>query len=57
MGKLKPQMFEQIHRKYLVQFDKIESLDLKKNEVNARGKILPLGGQFKDPLQSRMNLI
>jgi len=57
MGKLPPNFFEQIHRRYLVQFEKIESLDLRKSEVTVGGIVLPLGGQYKDGLQSRMNLI
>jgi DNA-binding LytR/AlgR family response regulator len=57
MGKLPPNFFEQIHRRYLVQFEKIESLDLRKSEVTVSGIVLPLGGQYKDGLQSRMNLI
>lgn len=57
MLKLPPNFFEQIHRRYLVQFEKIESLDLKKSEVIVGGVVLPLGGQYKDALQSRMNML
>ena len=45
--------FIQIHKSYIVSLDSIDSLDL--NEVNIKGKMLPISRNYKDEFMSQIN--
>lgn len=45
--KLSTLIFRQIHRNYIIQIPKIESVDLSSNEVLMEGDIYPIGGSYR----------
>jgi two-component system LytT family response regulator len=53
--KLPEDEFLYVHRKYIVQLDKIE--ELKKNGVLIKGEEVPVGNSYKTALKERLNLI
>ena len=56
--KLAGEEFVRVHRSYIVRIDKIKSMD-KSSEVLLEdiNKHIPIGGSFKDDLQSRINTL
>ena len=47
MLKLSPLFFKQIHRNYIIQLPKVESVDLSTGEVILGGETYPIGGSFR----------
>lgn len=52
--KLSALLFKQIHRNYIVQLPKIESVDLSSNEVYVNGELYPIGGSFRQGFLDRL---
>ena len=56
-SKLGNKEFIRIHRSYIVQMDKIESIELPNLRLEGENQLLPIGGSYKDELFSRINMI
>jgi hypothetical protein len=55
--KLSGLLFRQIHRNYIVQIPKIESVDLSSGEVSLCGENYPIGGSFRQDLMDSLERI
>jgi DNA-binding LytR/AlgR family response regulator len=53
--KIDPKRFVRIHRSYMVNFSKLEAVT--ENHVELKGKILPIGKQYKDDLFRMVNKV
>ena len=56
-NKLGSKEFVRIHRSFIVQMDKIESIELPNLRLEGENQLLPIGGSYKDELFSRINMI
>lgn len=55
--KLSALLFQQIHRNYIVQLPRVDSVDLSTNEVSVNGELYPIGGSFRQQLLSQLDRI
>lgn len=55
--KLSSLLFRQIHRNYLIQLPKIESVDLSTGEVSLAGENYPIGGSYRQELLEYLDRI
>lgn len=55
--KLSALLFKQIHRNYIVQLPKVESVDLSTNEVYVNGELYPIGGSFRQRFLEHLDRI
>jgi len=55
--KLPKNMFQRIHRSYIVNMNKIELIHLSNITVENYEVILPIGGSYKKPLSARINVL
>jgi DNA-binding LytR/AlgR family response regulator len=56
-AKLPSNEFMRVHRSYIVRVDKIASIEQNNLIIEDNKKIIPIGGSYKDDLQSRLNLV
>ena len=56
-SKLGNKDFIRIHRSFIVQMDKVESIELPNLRLEGESNLLPIGGSYKDELFSRINMI
>jgi DNA-binding LytR/AlgR family response regulator len=56
-SKLGNKEFIRIHRSFIVQIGKIESIELPNLRLEGENQLLPIGGSYKDELFSRINMI
>ena len=56
-SKLGNKDFIRIHRSFIVQMDKVESIELPNLRLEGESQLLPIGGSYKDELFSRINMI
>ncbi len=54
-GKLHAPQFARVHRSFIVQVDKIESIE--DNLINIGGKTIPIGKNYKEELMKNINLL
>lgn len=57
MAALPQQMFVQVHRAHLVQFEMIRTVDFRKSVVWVNEKTIPLGGLYRDALEARLKTL
>jgi DNA-binding LytR/AlgR family response regulator len=55
--KLPSSLFQRVHRAFIIQLKKIESIDLEQNIVLISNKKIPIGNTYRDVLLSRINLL
>jgi DNA-binding LytR/AlgR family response regulator len=55
--KLSALLFKQIHRNYIVQLPKVESIDLSTNEVCVDGELYPIGGSYRQRFLDHLDRI
>lgn len=53
-NKLEKSQFMRVHRSYIVQLEKIDSID--ESMIFIERKMIPIGGSFKEDLMKRLNL-
>jgi DNA-binding LytR/AlgR family response regulator len=56
-SKLGNKDFIRIHRSFIIQMDKVESIELPNLRLEGESQLLPIGGSYKDELFSRINMI
>jgi DNA-binding LytR/AlgR family response regulator len=56
-SKLGNKDFIRIHRSFIIQMDKVESIELPNLRLEGESNLLPIGGSYKDELFSRINMI
>lgn len=54
--KLPAALFQRVHRAYIVQLKKIESIDLDENVIVIGKKKIPIGNTYRELLMSRLNM-
>lgn len=54
-AKLPPERFVRVHRSYIIQSDKISTID--DNTIIINGKIIPVGKSYKDAFNKRLNFL
>lgn len=55
--KLPADQFQRVHRSFIVRLDKISSIEQPNIILENEKRIVPIGGSYKDDLNSRLNLI
>ena len=55
--KLSAVLFKQIHRNYIIQVPKVESVDLSSNEVFIDGEAYPIGGSYRQSFLETLDRI
>ncbi|MEZ4993388.1 MAG: response regulator transcription factor [Saprospiraceae bacterium] len=55
--KLSVLLFKQIHRNYIIQLGKVDSVDLSTNEVSIDGDLYPIGGSFRQRFLDHLDRI
>jgi len=48
--------FAQVHKRYIVNKEKIEKLDLSNNKIFINGNTIPIGRTFKNEITKNLNL-
>jgi DNA-binding LytR/AlgR family response regulator len=56
-AKLPSNEFMRVHRSYIVRVDKIASIEQNNLIIEDNKKVIPIGGSYKDELQSRLNMV
>jgi DNA-binding LytR/AlgR family response regulator len=56
-AKLGPSMFIRIHRSYIVNIKKIESIEFSNLRLENKELLLPIGGSYKDILMNKLCLV
>ena len=57
MLKLNSKEFMRVHRSYIVRVDKIQAIEQNNLVIEDEKKIIPIGGSYKDDLNSRLNFV
>jgi DNA-binding LytR/AlgR family response regulator len=55
--RLPSSIFQRVHRAFIIQLKKIESIDLEQNIIMIGNKKVPIGNTYRDILLSRINLL
>ena len=55
--KLPGEQFLRVHRSFIVRLDKIAAIEQPNIILENDKKVIPIGGSYKDVLQSRINLV
>ncbi|MBA3898663.1 MAG: response regulator [Bacteroidetes bacterium] len=56
-AKLPSSEFMRVHRSYIVRIDKIAAIEHNNLIIEDNKKIIPIGGSYKEDLQSRLNMV
>jgi DNA-binding LytR/AlgR family response regulator len=56
-AKLPVSEFMRVHRSYIINIDKIASIEHHNIVIEDNKKIIPIGGSYKEELQSRLNMV
>lgn len=57
VAEVKSELLQQIHRSYVVNIDKIQSIQLTSNVLHIKDQILPLGRIYKKDLQNKLTIL
>lgn len=50
-------VFQQIHRAYIVALNKVDDIDIANNELTVGGEKLPIGRSYRDDLLSNLTIV
>ena len=56
-SKLGNKLFIRVHRSFIVQLEKIESIELPSLRLEGDNHLIPIGGSYKDELLNRINIL
>ena len=57
LEQLPSDVFQQIHRAYIVSINRIEDIDVSNNELTVGQEKLPIGRSYRDGLLSSINIV
>lgn len=56
-SKIAPDFFMQVHRSYIVNIDRIESVDLTNNKIIIKDNLIPISKSYKDDILAKLDIL